>query len=74
METLREAQELIYTLTATLGGKVLKSAFAADDDNAAIFEGSFRVLDLASDNETWAKGRIELRDYKGNLLKEMAAK
>ena len=63
-----------YTLTATLDGKVLKSVITADDDNEAIFEGSFRVLDLASDNETWARGRIELRDHKGNLLKEMAAK
>ena len=63
-----------YKLTAIRNGVTRSKTIYAIDDNQAIFEAVFEILDKATRSEIWANGRIELRDEAGNLLKEMAEK
>lgn len=69
-----------YTLTAKLNDSTRKLCFDAEHDERAIFEGSFLVMEHASDRDNWAvsviwaKGRVELRNPAGELISEMPAK
>lgn len=64
-----------YNLSALLKGTAREIIFNAPDDNQAIFDAVFMILDKASTSEIWAKGSIQLRNTNtGELLKEMEAK
>lgn len=70
-----------YLLTAELAGSGKSHCtIYASDDNAAIFEGTFEVLNRASDKGSgsrviWANGAIRLMNkLTGEVIKTMDAK
>ena len=63
-----------YTLTATLGNQTKQVLIDAADDTEATFEAVFKILDMAVNRPLWANGAIELRNPRGELINEMAAK
>lgn len=65
-----------YELIAELGDTgTSRYTFTAPDDNTAIMDGSFTVMDRAMNSVIWARGYIRLINKDtGEILKTMDAK
>lgn len=63
-----------YPLTAKLNQKTLVTSVYADNDEQALIEASFRVIDLATNNQIWAEGEITLSSPEGKVLETMPTK
>lgn len=63
-----------YTLSATLDGVVEHHRFTAADDDDATLDATFAILDLALQSKVWARGRINLLDRQGNIIRTMEEK
>lgn len=66
---------MTYTLTAKLEGTgTSRFTFDEENDTRATFEAIGVILDRAMNNTIWAKGSIELRNPKGEVIHTMGAK
>lgn len=63
-----------YTLTARLNERRSNLTLWAVDDSSAMFEAIFKILDKATTSPLWSKGRIELKNSKGEVINSMEAK
>lgn len=65
-----------YELIAELDGAgISRCTFTAPNDNTAIFDGSFTVMERATNSVIWARGYIRLINKDtGEVLKTMDAK
>ena len=63
-----------YRLTATDGERTRTHTWESDSDEHATLDGTSIVMDRASRDPLWARGRIELTDDDGNVINVMEAK
>lgn len=63
-----------FVLRTTFGGRTNSTRIYANSDTDAIGVSAVEIMDLAYRNPMWAKGRIELINELGVVLKEMEAK
>lgn len=63
-----------FVLTATLDGKTSRRSLYCIDEEKAIFDASFAVMNLAPKNRLWAKGKIVLKNAAKEEIAVMDAK
>jgi hypothetical protein len=63
-----------FVLRATFGGRTNSTRIYANSDTDAIGVSAVEIMDLAYRNTMWAKGKIELINELGVVLREMDAK
>jgi len=64
----------LYPLIAKQDKQTIVSGVLAENEEQAIIEATFKVLDLATNNKVWAEGAITLSDPEGKVLETMPAK